>query len=99
MPVDRVIRTLLTTGSAAAVVCSLGGCSASKDDFVDKAQRIIVERFASDLGVEVTATCDEPGSTAVGSTFLCEAHQGDAVVVTFLAEITDASEVVLTQQP
>ncbi len=96
MLVPHATRALLAVTAAATVVAS---CSASKDDFVSNAQDIIVERFASDLGVEVTATCAEPGSTAVGSTFLCEARQGDTLVATFVAEITDANKVVLTQQP
>lgn len=94
--VPRSIRALVAVATASAIVVS---CSASKGDFVSKAQDIIVKRFASDLGVEVTATCAEPGTTTVGSTFVCEAHQGDALVATFLAEITDSNEVVLTQQP
>lgn len=96
MPVPRRIRTILALVSVGPLVVA---CASTEDDFVGKAQDVIVERFASDLRIEVTATCATPTSTAVGTTFVCEAHQGDAVVATFLAEITGAHEVVLTQQP
>lgn len=84
---------------ASGVILALTSCSASKEEFRSKAEDAIVAGFADDLQVEVTASCEEPGSTAVGSTFACEALQGDVVVATFIAEITDDSEVVLTQNP
>jgi len=95
------VRPALAAVAASVAVGAvvLAGCSASKDEFTTKAEAAIIAGFADDLQVEVTATCEEPGSTAVGSTFLCDALQGDVVVATFVAEITDDNEVVLTQNP
>jgi hypothetical protein len=83
-----------------AGVVLLGACSADEQDFKDEGESYIEsDGFTSALedgiGITVTfsdASCDEPDSTDVGTTYQCTATGDDGVDYTFEVEITGESE-------
>jgi hypothetical protein len=94
------MRRSTIVAMVASGVVLLGACSADEKDFKDEGESYIEsEDFTSALegsiGVAVTftdASCDEPSSTDVGTTYTCTATGDDGVEYTFEVEITDDSE-------
>ena len=82
---------------AAGLVVS--GCFTSGADFVDDAERYIVESeslrgqlFPDDDTSFTDATCADPGSGAVGTTFTCAAVDSTGDAWEFEIEITGRSD-------
>ena len=75
-------RTLLVGLGAAAVL--LAACSPDKTDFRDAASGVIEGDLADNLSIDqLDATCDDPSSRDVGTTFTCTATgdiDGDATL-------------------
>lgn len=85
-------RTLLVGLGAAAVL--LAACSPDKTDFRDAATGVIEGDLSENLAIEaLDATCEEPGSKEVGTTFVCTATTPDGEELTFNAEIREDDEV------
>lgn len=81
--------------SAFAVFVALAACSADETDFQKAAEEAAVEA-AENAGFTATASCEEPSSTDVGTTFACSLTFDDGEVVPATAEIVsdDTVEVV-----
>ena len=86
-------RTLLVGLGAAAVL--LAACSSPDEtNFQDAATGVIEGDLRENLGVgELDATCEDPGSTDVGTTFTCTASTPEGEELTFNAEIREDDEV------
>ncbi|MEP1126542.1 MAG: DUF4333 domain-containing protein [Ilumatobacter sp.] len=70
------------------------GCSASETDFQTAAEEAITGSFAELNDVEVSdASCDEPESTEVGTTFACTAEIEGFGTTDFIASIVSDNEV------
>jgi hypothetical protein len=79
---------------AFAVLATLAGCSADETDFQKAAEEAAVEAAeTANPDFTATATCDEPASTDVGTTFECTVTFNDGVVQPATAEIVSDSEV------
>lgn len=71
---DRAVASAL--GLALAASCGLAGCFTSAADFGQDAEDFILndDGLAESLGVTfATATCEQPDSQDVGTTFTCNA--------------------------
>ncbi len=69
-------------------------CSASETDFKTAAEEAITDSFAEVNDVEVSdASCEEPASTDVGTTFACTAEIAGVGPTEFVAEIVSDNEV------
>ena len=90
------MRKLISTF---ALVSVLVACSASETDFQDAAEELAVE-IAEEAAPDFTAqaSCEEPSSTEVGTTFDCTVTFNDGDTVSAIAEIIsdDTVEVTLT---
>ncbi len=85
-------RTLLVGLGAAAVL--LAACSPDKTEFRDAAAGVIEGDLAENLAIEeLDASCEDPGSKDVGTTFVCTATTPDGEELTFNAEIREDDEV------
>jgi hypothetical protein len=85
-------RTLLVGLGAAAVL--LAACSPDKTDFRDAASGVIEGDLADNLSIDqLDATCDDPSSRDVGTTFTCTATTPQGEELTFNAEIREDDEV------
>ena len=87
-------KILLTVAAGAAL---FAGCSADKTDFKKTAEKTIQDEAKKQLDITVTAVCDEPTATKVGTTFTCTATATDGTVYNFTAEITKSNEVTVNQ--
>jgi hypothetical protein len=80
--------------SVFAVCVVLAACSASETDFQKAAEEALVEAAERDNpGFKATASCAEPGSTSVGTTFVCSLTFDDGEVLPATAEIVSDSRV------
>lgn len=82
-------------GTAAVAVMLLAGCFTSGTDFQTDAEDYLLESeelrsgIFPDADTTITdATCAEPGSSDVGTTFLCSAHDSTGGEWEFEVEIT-----------
>jgi hypothetical protein len=76
----------------------VSSCGVDAADFRASAERFIEgERMAAESGASFTdATCQEPASTATGTTFRCSAVDGDGVEWSFDVSIVDDSNFQIT---
>jgi hypothetical protein len=89
-----VTRTLLVGLGAAAVL--LVACSSDKTDFREAATEIIEDGQSTNLAIPgLDATCAEPTSDDVGTSFTCTATTPDGEQLNFNAEIRDDDNPVL----
>lgn len=89
-----VNKRVLSAAAAVLAVVGLSACSASETDFQEAAETAITDA-ADTEGVEVTdVSCEEPGSTDVGTTFACSLTV-EGTTYTAPAEITSDDEVVV----
>lgn len=86
--------------SAFAMFVVLAACSADETDFKEAAEEAAVEA-AETANPEFTATasCEEPASTDVGTTFACTVTFDDGEVQSATAEIISDTEVNVTTGP
>lgn len=83
---------------AFAVFIMLAACSADATDFQKAAEEAAVEA-AENAGFTATASCEEPSSTDVGTTFACSLTFDDGEVVPATAEIVSDNRVEVTTGP
>lgn len=80
--------------SAFAALSMLAACSADETDFQKAAEEAAVEAAeTANPDFTATATCEEPASTDVGTTFACTVTFNDGEVQPATAEIISDSEV------
>jgi uncharacterized lipoprotein len=83
--------------SALAVVTVLAACSADETDFKKAAEEAAVEAAeTANPDFTATASCEEPASTDVGTTFACTVTFDDGEVQAATAEIVSDNEVLVT---
>jgi hypothetical protein len=88
-----VTRTLWA-GLGAAAALLVTSCSSSTTDYRQDAVKAIESETQRTLGLgELTATCDEPSSKDVGTTFACTATTADDQTVTLNAQIQSGKQV------
>jgi hypothetical protein len=82
-----VTRTLFG-GLGAAAMLLVASCSASTTNYKDAATKIIEGQLQDELAMgELTASCEEPTSKDVGTTFACTADTPHGDTITLTAEI------------
>lgn len=83
---------------AGVAACGLlfAACSADETDFKAAAVKTIKDAIEKEIEGDASATCDDPSSTKVGTTFDCVGTAGDGTEIPFLAEITGEKEVTVT---
>ena len=84
--------------AAFATFAVLSACSADETDF-QKAAEEAAGQIAEDAGVTATASCEEPPSTDVGTTFSCTITLEDGEVVSATAEIVSDDTVEVVTNP
>lgn len=90
----------LMAGGVAGSVVLLGACSADEKDFKDEGESYIESddftgALEDSIGVTVVfseASCEQPSSTDVGTTYQCTATGDDGVDYTFEVQITGDNE-------
>jgi hypothetical protein len=90
-----MIRRTLVLASVVVLLAGVGGsCSADEADFGQTATELVEGQLADELGLgALTASCDEPGSTDVGTAFDCTATTEAGDEIRLQAEITEKDEV------
>lgn len=78
-----------------AVGVGAASCADPPPDFAQLAESAITDQITLELGLDSEATCAEPASTAVGTTFTCAAVAADDTRYHFVAEIADGEVVVV----
>lgn len=91
----RALIAAILAGSAL-----LAACSTDATDFKQTAEKVISTEWKKQYDEDLTdVACDDPSSTAVGTTFDCSAKGPDGTEYTFEAEITKEDEVTVNQTP
>jgi hypothetical protein len=82
-----VIRTLFG-GLGAAAMLLVASCSASTTNYKDAATKVIEGQLTNELALgDLSASCEEPTSKDVGTTFACTAETPKGDTITLTAEI------------
>jgi hypothetical protein len=72
----------------------VASCSASTTNYKDAATKVIQGQLQSELGMgDLSATCEEPASKDVGTTFDCTADTPKGDTITLTAEIQKGKKV------
>lgn len=80
-----------------ALLFVLAACSATETDFKETAEEAAVEAAeGANPGFTATASCQEPGSTDVGTTFSCTITYDDGDTQTWTAVIREGDVVEVT---
>jgi len=75
----------------------LGACSNDEADYKEAAEKFIEDELEEKQGIEAEASCDEPDSTDVGTTFSCTASADGIDDLFFVAEISKKDQVSVDQ--
>jgi hypothetical protein len=87
------VRRLLLLGLAASLVAA---CTASEKNYHDAALKVIEDDLAGQLRMgKLDASCEDPSSNGVGTTFSCTARNADGQTVRFKAEIESGKKVLV----
>jgi hypothetical protein len=87
------MRRLLLPGLLALLV---GACSASEKNYHDAALKVIQGDLEGQLGMgTLEASCEDPPSNHVGTTFSCTANTRDGETVRFSAEIESGKKILV----
>jgi hypothetical protein len=87
-----VTRTLFG-GLGAAAMILIASCSASTTNYQKAATKVIQGQLQSELGMgDLSASCEEPTSKDVGTTFACTAETPKGDTITLTAEIQKEEE-------
>jgi len=88
-----VTRTLVG-GLGAAAMILVASCSASPTNYKDAATKVIQGQLQTELAMgDLSATCEEPTSKDVGTTFDCTADTPKGDTITLMAEIQKGKKV------
>ena len=87
-------RTLFGGLGAATLLVIVASCSASTTNYQEAATKVIQGQLQDELGMgELDATCEEPTSNDVGTTFSCTADTPKGDTITLTAEIQKGKKV------
>jgi hypothetical protein len=88
------VRRTLIGGLGAATIVLVASCSASTTNYKVAAAKVIEGQLQDELSMgDLTASCDEPTSKDVGTTFDCTADTPKGDTITLTAEIQKGKKV------
>ena len=88
------MRRTLIGGLGAAALLLVASCSASTTNYKDAATKVIEGQLQDELAMgDLTASCEEPTSKDVGTTFDCTADTPKGDTITLTAEIQKGKKV------
>ncbi len=96
-PGPRCVSTVTASTLVLVLTLALAGCFTTTADYRQKAEEFIVEdEGVAELGVFVSATCEEPADQEVGTVFACTAIDDAGGAWGFDVEIADSDRIELT---
>jgi len=88
------VRRTLIGGLGAAAMLLVASCSASTTNYKDAATKVIEGQLQDELAMgDLTASCEEPTSKDVGTTFDCTADTPKGDTISLTAEIQKGKKV------